>query len=129
MCKYIHHSYGGYCGPGFIYIATDGEFYKIGMTKAVGASNHVYKSAGVLAQVRGRIASLRRNSGRNFQIVRVIYTPLCVRGLEHYLHLLCEPYRVDKREWFTLDEAMLEYLLALDTFDGHPLIQIGATYD
>lgn len=126
-CKYIHHMYYGYCGPGFVYIATNGLVYKIGMTKLEGSSNHVYITAGFLAQVHGRLMSLRRQSGEDFKIVRIIYTPICVRGFERYLHLLCDPYRIDKREWFWLDQTMIDFLLRIDSFDGHPLTTIEAS--
>lgn len=125
-CKYMSHAYHGYCGPGFIYIATDGELYKIGCTKEKSAHHHVYKSAGVLAGVVGRLRGLNQiDSERQFDLIDVIYTPLCVRGLEKLLHHMFASQRVGKREWFRLSPDDLSFLMSANTFDGHKLVHLG----
>lgn len=127
-CKHMHHSYHGYCGPGFIYIATDGELHKIGCTKEKGSHHNVYKSAGILAGVVGRIAGLNRvQSERVFRLAHVIYTPICVKGLEKHLHDIFAEQRASSREWFLLTHSDLDFLFGINSFDGHELTHIGIT--
>lgn len=126
MCKYMHHSYRGYCGPGFIYIATDGEVFKIGCTKEEGVAKHVYKSAGILASVAARFYKLNKNRhGRKFRLIHVLYTPACVRGLEKNLHILFADKRPGKHEWFYLSADDLDFLFSIKTFDGHEVTHMG----
>lgn len=125
-CKYIHHTYHGYCGPGFIYIAVDGDLYKIGCTKEEGTARHVYKSAGALASVAARFYHLNKDhKGRDFKLLHVIYTPICVRGLEKTLHSMFDDKRASKYEWFRLTKDDVDLLLNMETFDGHELTHIG----
>ncbi len=126
MCEYMYHSYRGYCGPGFIYIATDGEFHKIGCTKEESVAKHVYKSAGVLASVASRFYHLNKNhDGRQFRLIHVIYTPVCVRGMEKTLHGLFAEKRPSKHEWFRITADDLNFLCNIGTFDGYEVTHIG----
>lgn len=125
-CNYMRHSYRAYCGPGFIYIATDGEVFKIGCTREGGSAKHVYKSAGILAGVASRFRSLNKNKqGRSFKMLHVIYTPICVKALESVLHDLFAEKRVGKEEWFLLSETDYHFLCNIESFDGYQLTHLG----
>jgi len=123
MCKYRHHSAWAYCGPGFIYVATDGELCKIGSTKKYSryyASNHT--NSGVFASVSARLSDLKRKSGRKFRLTHIIYCPVCIRAVESELHALFNDKRVGREEWFRLDEDDLSVIRSLQSFDGHELL-------
>lgn len=125
MCKYMYHTYHGYCGPGFIYIAVEGDLFKIGCTKEKSTARHVYKSSGVFASVTARFYHLNKDHGREFKLLHVIYTPICVRGMEKTLHNMFDDKRVGKNEWFRLTKEDVDLLLNMQTFDGHELTHIG----
>lgn len=125
MCKYMRHSYEGYCGAGFIYMAADGDLYKIGCAKKEGVSRHVYKTAGILASVASRFYHLNKDHERNFKLLHVIYSPVCVRGFEKFLHKMFADRRPGKHEWFLLSEDDLAFLYTVSTFDGYELTHMG----
>lgn len=125
QCKYFRHSYRGYCGPGFIYIAKEGDLYKIGSTKEESTARHVYTSAGILASVTARFYHVNKDHNRQFMLIHVIYTSICVRGLEKFLHGIFADRRPGRHEWFRLTVSDVEFLLNLADFDGYELTHIG----
>ena len=125
-CHYLHHMYRGYCGPGFIYVAQHEDVYKIGCTKIGGKVETVFVSWGIFAGVHSRLLDLRKLSGQPFRLIHLIYTPVCVKGVEFYIHTQLAHARLEKRERFALDLFDLAWLFALDTFDGYPLNHMEA---
>jgi hypothetical protein len=126
-CPYVPHMYWAYCGPGYIYVAVYGDTYKIGCTRIGGKSEAVYTTWGELAGVRGRMNSLRKESGQPFKLVHLIYTPVCVKGVEKFIHEQLAHGRLEKRERFELDEYDLAWLFSFEAFDGYLLTHMEAT--
>jgi hypothetical protein len=121
----MYHTWNGYCGPGFIYIAEDGDLYKIGCTKEGSTAGRVYKNSGILASVTARFYHLNKDHDRQFKLLHVIYTPICVRGLEKMLHGMFADKRPAKHEWFRLSAGDLEFLFNLAELDGYELTHMG----
>jgi hypothetical protein len=120
------HSYWAYCGQGYVYIAVHEATYKIGCAMIGGRAEAVYTSWGELAGVRSRMNALRKQTRKPFRLLHLIYTPVCVKGVEAFIHSQLDDSRRGKREHFMLDAYDLDWLFSLDTFDGYPLTHMEA---
>lgn len=109
----IHHYGASSCRPGYIYLATNGTFCKIGCTST---SQYQQKP------VQSRISSLNRQEQDRYHLVIALKYDGCIKTLEKEIHDMLASYRVGAKERFSDPKVVTEIVSGIQSFHGKPIL-------